>query len=39
VSCGSSSHLLTQGSSGAATCPMELYGLWVIKVNKYLLMA
>jgi hypothetical protein len=35
VSHGSSSHLLAQGSSGAATCPMELYGLWTIEVNKY----
>jgi hypothetical protein len=32
---GSGSHLLSQGSSGAATCPMELYGLWAIEVNKY----
>jgi hypothetical protein len=32
---GSSSRLLSQGSSGAATCPMELYGLWTIEVNKY----
>jgi hypothetical protein len=35
VSCGSSSRLLVQGSSGAATCPMELYELWAIEVNKY----
>jgi hypothetical protein len=35
VSRGSSSHLLAQGSSGDATCPMKLYGLWTIEVNKY----
>jgi hypothetical protein len=35
VSRGFSSRLLAQGSFGAATCPMELYGLWVIEVNKY----
>jgi hypothetical protein len=32
---GFSSRLLTQDSSGVATCPMDLYGLWAIKVNKY----
>jgi hypothetical protein len=35
VSRGSSSSLLAQGNSGAATCPIELYGLWDIEVNKY----
>jgi hypothetical protein len=36
---GSSSHLLAQGSSEVTTCPMELYGLRDIEVNKYPLMA
>jgi hypothetical protein len=35
VSYDSSSCILAQGSSGAATCPMVLYGLWAIEVNKY----
>jgi hypothetical protein len=35
MSRGSSSCLLAQGSSRAVTCPMELYGLWAIEVNKY----
>jgi hypothetical protein len=35
MSRGSSSRLLAQGSSGAATYSMELYGLWAIEVNKY----
>jgi hypothetical protein len=35
MSRGSSSHILAQGSSGAATCPMMLYELWAIEVNKY----
>jgi hypothetical protein len=35
VSRGSNSRLMAQGSSGAATCPIELYGLWAIEVNKY----
>jgi hypothetical protein len=39
LSCGSSSRLLAQGSSGAVTCPMKLYGLWAIKINKYSLAA
>jgi hypothetical protein len=30
---------LAQDRSEAATCPMELYGLWDIEVNKYLPMA
>jgi hypothetical protein len=38
VSHGSSSSLLAQGSSGATTCPMEIYGLWAIEVKKYQLM-
>jgi hypothetical protein len=39
MSRGSNSRLLAQGNSGAAMCPMELYGLWVIEVNKYHLVA
>jgi hypothetical protein len=39
VSRGSSSRLLAQGSSEASMCPMELYGLWAIEVNKYPLAA
>jgi hypothetical protein len=35
VSHNTSSHLLAQGSFGAATCPMKLYELWAIGVNKY----
>jgi hypothetical protein len=35
VSRDSSSCQLTQGSSGATMCPIELYRLWAIKVNKY----
>jgi hypothetical protein len=35
---GASSCLLAQGSFGAVMCLMELYGLWVIEVNKYFLM-
>jgi hypothetical protein len=34
-SSGSGSRLLTQDSSGAVMCPMELYGLWAIEINKY----
>jgi hypothetical protein len=26
---------LAQGTTGAPTCPMELYGLRAIEVNKY----
>jgi hypothetical protein len=36
---GAGSRILAQGSSGAATCPMELYKLWAIEVNKYPLVA
>jgi hypothetical protein len=38
VSRRSSSRLLAQGSSGVITCPMELYRLWAIEVNKYPMM-
>jgi hypothetical protein len=39
MSCGSSSRLVTQGSSGATMCSIELRGLWAIEVNKYPLVA
>jgi hypothetical protein len=35
VSRDTSSHLLSQGSFRVTMCPMELYGLWAIGVNKY----
>jgi hypothetical protein len=37
---GPGSHLLAQDSSGTAMCPVgRSYGMWAIKVNKYLLTA
>jgi hypothetical protein len=30
---GFDSRFLAQGSSGAITCPMELYGLWVKQIS------
>jgi hypothetical protein len=35
MSRGSGPHLPAQGSYGTTTCPVVLYGLWVIEANKY----